>query len=549
MSCYFEMPSLPSYHASRDQTSPETPNLGISLDLPSYADYLPTYWPGQSINGKLRVQLSTPVKVSHLRVVLYGNVQVYGTQRNTPLSNGLFDYQKNIQLISKGLRIIKRPTNHIHSSTMQLQNLETDNHCNNTNENNNDEPSPPRNEATRQRRWTLHSKPKEKANKSKKQKQDDEEKYVQNLVKQIADNDFDKDTSHGAFVNEDFVHGLPSEENQTFNLDANTCHVGFSITVPISKTLPGTFDHKHYPVTYRLVAIMKCSDNNQNEILCYSTTKVCLEPYIDVQSPKFSSHIQSSPVKILVPGSGSIFRGFYSCLLSSSSVMNSFFIKSISKSRASSINTLLCASPQLRGYLELPKQAFERSESIPLRINLLNTCSNFKIHTLKIEVQLAQQIIMTCSFGETTEQKLITAKKILFRSNDGHTAISSGSSSNYISFDSPRMCFDLSKLMKVPSDCVYSIPSVSTRDVFYLTHDINVRLEIEGALVTKTNHYIPKIDMTEVVYSPSQESASTLSESYIGRKQSQKARKIYRMELNPLPIVIGCSGYENKIDV
>ncbi|CAO3678582.1 unnamed protein product [Rhizopus stolonifer] len=536
MDCCLEAP--PSYNRiNYSQNSSESPQLGISLELPTFEDYLPTYWPGQSINGKLQVQLSTPTNISHLRVVLYGGVQVFGKRRDIPLSNGLFDYQKNIQVINKGMRIIKRPTNCTLTDSEYRQSL--------TNQQDNESPKP-----AKRHRWKLNSKQRVGVNQSKKQKIDDEEMCIQKLVKEIADADFEKDTSHGVFDDADFVHNFPSDKNCTFDLEAKTHHIGFSVAIPMSKSLPGTLDHQNYPITYRLVAIMRCSDDNKKETMCYSTTKVCLEPFVDIQSPKFSSSIRSSPIKVLVPGSSSAFRSLYSCLQSSSMIMNSLLVKSICPKTRFSTNALLSAPPQLLGYMELPRQAFERSENIPLKVKLSNTCSNFRISTLKIQVQLLQSINMTCSFGETAEHKAIVTKSVVFKNSDDDTENLTSCNDGIISLDGLNICFDLSKLVKVPSNATCSISSEATRETFSLVHDIGVKLEIEGALIKKSCNQEPKIEMTEVVYSPNQE--NTLLDTRVPERiatQDHIISKKYCMDLGTLPIAIGNSGYEFKIDV
>ncbi|CAO3701727.1 unnamed protein product [Rhizopus microsporus] len=492
MSCCLDS-SLTSLN-NDDQASPSaSPRLSISLDLPAYEGYLPTYWPGQSINGKLQIQLNSPVKVSYLRVALYGNVQVCGSQREVPLYNGLFDYHKNAQLINKGIRIMKRSShdNAIGSESHHLEVVAEENHGA-FNENESDHSHEQRH----------HVAP------EKKRKKSEQDKQIERLIRRIADDDFDKDSSHGTFVDDSHLYDHSNE--RTYSLDGKKSNVRFSIGVPISQKLGGTFDHPNYPITYRIIAIMKCTTNNsQQHLTCYSTAKVRLEPYLDIHAPEFRSPLQSAQARLYLSGNNN----------PTSSTSNSHQ------------TTFFSNSSYLLGHLEIPVQAFERLDAIPLKLKLINTCPSFKIYALKVKAQLTQRILMTCSFGEAAEYKTIMEKQILFNSNE-HSIL--GSNGTLATLDTPKLSFDLSKLIHIPPGCVCSIPSKSTREIFSLVHDINVKLEIDGALLKKLkNDTISYEGLTQ-------------SENGGSVRQYQSNRKVYEMEIEPLPIIIGNSGYEIK---
>ncbi|CEJ04953.1 hypothetical protein RMCBS344292_18901 [Rhizopus microsporus] len=509
MSCCLDSPVISLNHG--DQTSPSaSPRLSISLDLPAYEGYLPTYWPGQSINGKLQIQLNSPVKVSCLRVALYGNVQVCGSQREVPLYNGLFDYHKNVQLINKGIRIMKRPghDNVISSESHHLE-VVAEEHHGTFNEDESDH--------SHERRHCVAP--------EKKRKKSEQDKQIERLIRRIADDDFDKDSSHGTFVDDSHLYDHNNE--RTYSLDGKKSNVRFSIGVPMSQKLGGTFDHPNYPITYRIIAIMKCAtDDSQQHLTCYSTAKVRLEPYLDIHAPEFRSPLQSAQARLYLSGNNNIFKNICSCLLP-----NSLLIKPTSSTSNSHQTTFFSNSSHLLGRLEIPVQAFERSDAIPLKLKLINMCPSFKIYALKVKAQLTQRILMTCSFGEAAEYKTIMEKQILFNSNE-HSIL--GSNGTLATLDTPKLSFDLSKLIHIPPSCVCSIPSKSTREIFSLVHDINVKLEIDGALLKKLkNDTISYEGLTQ-------------SENGGSVRRYQSIRKVYEMEIEPLPIIIGNSGYEIK---
>jgi hypothetical protein len=520
-----------------------SPRLDISLDLPACKGYLPTYWPGQSINGKLLVQSNTPIKVFHLRIAFYGSVQVCGKERTMPLTGGLFDYHKNVQLLNRGLRIVKKHKEHDSALQNQALGVISDYQQSTLNEEQN-EMLLFQAEATEKERHKAQCGRQEtvQVTEPKRKKKSEEERRIERLIKQIADTDFDKDTSYGTIESKDLTYACFNDKSSVFELEANTHNVRFSIHVPISRKLPGTFDHPNYPISYRLVAIMNCFDNDQKEILCYSTAKVRLEPMMNDTWQEFCSCAQSSETSLLISDNSNIFKSFCNYVLSCSSLLTK---SRYSKAHANVLPEAmpLCSSNQLQSYIELPTQVFGRSEMLPLKVKLLNTSIHFKISVLKINVQLSQRIVMTCGFGETTESKALMSKRFVFNSAD---ETPSGYDEHFTFFDCNNMCFDLTGLLHVPPSCAYSIPSNSTKEVYSLVHDISVNLEIEGIIRAKTINPEPKLDMTEVIYFAREDNIFVHERNQAVKKlniQGDRVYKSYRMHLNPLQVFVDHSGY------
>ncbi|KAG1467680.1 hypothetical protein G6F56_004272 [Rhizopus delemar] len=472
-----------------DESILSSPRLNILLDLPVHDEYQPIYWPGQSINGRLQVQLDSPAKVFHLRIALYGSVQVHGKEPGSPLNGGLFDYQKNVKLINRGIHIMKRSEKK-QGDHISFEGI-PDFRQSIMSEEKNESPIP----------CEEQDQPKKKKGKS------EQEKQTERLIKLIADTDRDHDRSHGILTSNNPSQEFIVDKSRTFDLDAATHNVRFSIHIPTSKNLPGTFDHPHYPIAYRLVAIMTCSDLEKNETLCYSIAKLRLEHSLSARSAEFCSHIQSPQTSIFVADSSNVLRNVYG------------FLVARSPSLLNSSSEIFC--PQLQGYLELPTQAFARSEQIQLKLVLINTSCNFAISAITIKAELVQKILMTCGFGEVTEHKVIMQRNIMF-----------GNPQESIALGGPHMCFDLSALLQVPDDCISSILSESTRDVFSLEYDIATTLEIEGWINKKKD--TAKKDMSQMVYHAHEENLIDTPP----KNTQNKIHKTYSMELS-LPIVIG----------
>ena len=498
------------------RTPDNVPKLSISLDLPGYdMHYLPTYWPGQTISGHVRIELADqPIKVSHLRVALYGNVQVYGKHPGDPMSNGLFDYEKNEQLINSGIRVVsKKPTtgddmvtppyhaHPIHENDHQIETIEDE----------------------RTLRRSNHSSTKN----STKQKTP-EDRHIEKLIRSAASMDHIHKKPSGT-LEDNFDCYYREEPSSSFDLKASSSTIGFSIKVPVSKHLSGTFDHPHYPVSYRVVVIMKCRDKENNEITCYSTVRLRLESNININDSKYSSSIQTKPMRHYVQSNTGLMNGVCIYVLSSSSFLTQWVSKIAQREQNKKVSPNYCSS-YVQAHVELSKKAFQRSQFLPIKLNLLNHAApSFKISAIKIQIELVRRINMTCSMNEQVESIVLQTSTVAFKSVEelGRT------NQDYAFFDHASMCFDLSKLIQVPDHCAATMTGESTRNVFSLDYDLYVNLSITGVTQKSDKHIMLEREQTQYYHANDQHVLQQNQDALPKEPYHQKL-KTYHLQLEPL---------------
>jgi hypothetical protein len=564
--------NLPSYLQDQTSSQQPTPKLTVALDLPRYAGYLPTYWPGQNITGEVKIHLDLPIQVTHLRVALFGNVQVYGNHPGHPMTNGLFDYKKNEQLVNTGLRIIRKSPvistaeqrdtvcfndSDIHFETGQLPQDERhwrllscrdrsdaegqhqtaavgSMHSSLHQQGMSSSSSPPEGRAKKRSNKTL------------------EDKQMEKLIRRVAAIDHAANISNGVFYLDQSILSTNSSRNEesnssknnSFPLGANTHQIRFAVRVPTSHRLSGTFDHPHFPIGYRVVCIMKCKSSNggdDRDMICYATVKLRLEPYIDVNSLTFSTPIQTSSKILYVQKDNGLITGVYTYALSSSSTLTQWMYR-LAQWKHQKQSRVSPFSSYLQAHLELPKQAFGRSQYIPLKLKLANFAStHFKVSDIKITLELIRRINMTCSVSEEMESILVQLATVLFKGSgeDPQQPVTD----DIVFFKHASLCFDLSKVIKIPDDCVCSIFSESTKDVFTLGYDVNVRLDVTG--LTQKMEATPNGEEEEegVTYVATDkhilENAAQVS---LPKEAYQHKLKTYTFHLDPLTVIVGNIG-------
>lgn len=585
--------NLPSYlqpsssQQQQQQQRPNSPQLNVLLDLPGYAGYQPIYWPGQKITGEVKIHLDSPIIVTHLRVALFGNVQVYGKHPGDPIMNGLFDYKKKEQLINTGLRIIRKspPTSvqndvpvtqpcstgfsngdsNVYLETDQQQQNRTDCRPYCTERYNTEGRQQQQDEVT-----TYHSTPHQQElsnvpspnNRTNiKPKKTADDRYMEKLIRRIADIDHTTNVSNGILQLDKHASSINSRNNisrseepssnmdNTFELSANAHQIRFSIGVPISHRLSGSFDHPHFPISYRVICIMKYKnqiEEDDREMACYSTVRLRLEPYIDVHSLSFSNPIQTTSKVLYVQRDNGLMTGMYTYILSSSSTLTKW-IHQLTQQRKQKQVSPCYNSSYLEAHLELPKQAFERSQHIPLKLMLKNHAStHFKVSAVKMTFELTRRISMTCSISEEVEVVVVPFPMVLFKSTEEEEE--PGTADDIAFFTHSNLCFDLSKVIAVPDDCVCSIFPESTRDVFALGYDISVRLDVTGLIQNKIdkestlNERVATYVANDkhIVVENKTDQLSLPKEKYHHRL------KTYTLHLNPLSIIIGNIGYQTN---
>ncbi|KAI9364198.1 hypothetical protein BD770DRAFT_314134 [Pilaira anomala] len=524
------------------------PAVNISLGPPRNSESCtPTYWPGQKITGQVKIKCankSSNITVHHLRIALFGNVQVYGKRPGQPINNGLFDYQRNEQLINTGLRIVKKRFP-LH------QEEEHEKEDNESTEVLSDET-----------RWKLHCKRDEINTVDSglatitrvKNKKSPEDRHMEGLIRRVAALDYRKSKNSGVFT-ADPVYNCCQHDDQgkdAFELNANTSTthaISFSIRIPTSRRLSGTFEHPHYPISYKVVVVMKCKDDDNNEFICYSTIKVRLEPFVDIHAPIYQSSIQSKPTRQYVTSRHPILNGVLSILSSPSGWLNkSSPSQQTQQNKLTTSYTSGCAS-FIQGRIELPKQTFNRDQFIPLKLNLENSnISHFNIFSIQICVTLARRINMICSMNEEVEYLKIQSSTVLFKSSEEEKK---EEDVNFFKYSS--MKFDLSNLIQIPKDSTCTIFTEATKESFTLNYDLEVQLQVTGAIrqqqqledipyesldpIPKESHSYIATDRHRV--NQQEEELSLI----LPKDPHQHKLKTYTLQLDPLTVIIGTSGY------
>lgn len=558
--------NLVSSTYQRQMAIAETPIMNISLDLPgSDMQYLPTYWPGQKITGEVKIhpKFNSPIKVSHLRIALFGNVQVYGDYPGHPMTNGLFDFHKNEQLINTGLRIMRRsalqrpPPPHspphltqddTRINTRELVNTQLENQNPELSSNNTIENEESVTFVADEQRWKLHCRRDERGstddtnNQSgrKNVQKTPEDRHIEKLIRKAAAIHYTSNISNG-LLEDDIECYYREETSSAFELRAGTT-ISFSIRVPTSKRLASTFDHPHYPISHRLVAIMKFRDKENNEITCYSTVRLRLESTLDMGASQYSERAQSNPTRQYVQNNNSLMSAICTQVLASSSVLTYWVHKKVSPNYCSSY---------IQGHLELPKQAFERSQFIPLQVAISNNAApKFKISAIKISVELTRRINMTCSINEEVERKVLCASKVLFNSTEEESSEDSNGD-EMIYFKHANMLFDLSKLIQVPDDCTSTIAAESTKNVFSLDYVVDVSLDISGIVQeVNTSAIVSPLPPTSTNEEMRRCYSATDKHIQLEERQEQNITKAplhqrlknYNLKLDPLTVYIGNSN-------
>ncbi|CAO3628906.1 unnamed protein product [Cunninghamella blakesleeana] len=246
--------------------------------------------------------MNTPIQVLHLRVVFYGHVQVHGDKPGMPLSNGIFDYLKNQQLVNTGIRIARRPSldglmksNHYHPSSSSSSS-----------------PSPSSQQAECSKYASSYP------------KEDIEENHLDQSTiyygtiqhKNDKYHDFNKiesSSSSKLTLNKQvdkFIHVIASKENSNGSfihdtlsiLEHNKDHmyelldkkyqVKFKIPIPTSRSLPGSYQHPNYPIQYYTIAIMLCKNINKGtHYVSYVRIPIRFEPQVNVLSSIYAGNI------------------------------------------------------------------------------------------------------------------------------------------------------------------------------------------------------------------------------------------------------------------
>ncbi|KAI8891057.1 hypothetical protein K501DRAFT_305533 [Backusella circina FSU 941] len=460
------------------------PKLNVSLDLPGFTDYLPTYWPGQTITGEIEIEPLSPIKVSSLRIILFGQVQVHGEHPGKPLTNGMFDYAKNVQIISKGLQVIRRSQPFCNNS-------------NNNNSNNNDRPT---------------------GDPNKKRLKTAEDRQIEKLVKEITT--FCDSTG----IRIDSPHHNKSSSKTEFELNASKHRIRFSMDAP--EKLPSSFEHPHFPISYSIVVLMSCRAPEDACFTLHATAKLRLERFLNVDIAEHTLSIQTPYSYRYIPKS----NGLMSNLFSSSLHLIKISLPSNNlkpKSRITSLEQDKHAPGYdsfLNVYLELSRQAYEPSQQVPLQLKLVNNTTSFRICTIKTEIRLVRRINMHCNLGEEVEATVLDSAQLVSQNMPQQSNLNFS-----------KLIFDLSEICKIPEDASNSISSAATKDVFSMSYNYHAAVYITGEITDNIT-----LDSQEKTFSIQQRDVQRLSSlRKLNCCSENHTHKTYFFELDPLVITVG----------
>ncbi|KAI8088672.1 uncharacterized protein BX664DRAFT_385291 [Halteromyces radiatus] len=424
------------------------PRLQLFIDQEGDNQYTPVFRPGENITGTLKIITEFPLQVLHLRVSFFGHVQLHGDKRETPLTTGIFDYHKNRQLISTGIRIARRPSPvddyntapKAESSKDAMKRLSLSTQCGHR---------------TINKYSTVNnisgiSKMSDGSTSTSKDEKSALIKETEALIRLIASKEKLQDTLiHPTLKNFDYpashVYELTSKHNK----------LQYRVPIPKSKLLPGTFHHRHCPISYYTIAIMLCKDlDSDTYYVTYAKSPIMFNPQVNVLSATYAGLLRENYRLSL--GSDSLiarllntthryrhrharpllFRNYsnpsFTTGKSSSNVPlinnSSDFYSSgcvdnshgyISKGAISSfsfISDWWCRLVQQHSWipldrqgkydkvldctLELPRRAFCRGQALPFSVRLING-AGIRIAMVTIEMKLIRRIMVTCTFEET----------------------------------------------------------------------------------------------------------------------------------------------------
>ncbi|KAI9266771.1 hypothetical protein BDA99DRAFT_506636 [Phascolomyces articulosus] len=276
--------------AYEQQRHSKAPRVNIMID--QQPDYIEK---GKSIFGRLYIDTNgvpSTTRVKNLRVSVFGNARVHGDQPDQPFSQGLFDYKKDVKLLSTGVRIVKRGVESnseqlglspfltsdeqkeqqqkvparkrskdkgrmidpddfdIHAAIHHDEEQEGVVHSGENNNNNGDWFQGINNNNT-------SSSNKMKSPSSFKQARD---KAIEQLMERIAlcAPSSESASSHGMSLQ---ILNAPQtdqeEEEKSYDLEPNKNHrIRFSIPITTRRLLPGSLEHNNHPIRYHIVALL-----------------------------------------------------------------------------------------------------------------------------------------------------------------------------------------------------------------------------------------------------------------------------------------------------
>lgn len=394
---------------------------------------------GEPVDGHLLVDttsMPSDVQVQYLRLSVYGHAQIYDTP-GKPLSVGLFDYERDVRVLSTGIRIVRKPPpvfdakRRKSKDKMVIRPAESV-VCDNVNEDEMDDEGENEDDEGD-------------ARKRKRERETVIDQLVQQLVAQCGQDPPPRPAGPTTFSTR-FADDPTFLNDKTYTLDQGMLHrLHFSLPIDSSRPLPGSFDHPHFPIQYYCIAVLVYRTAQTGDAMLVShqvlpvarfdPTPLPNDPYgltcsrvryawitdsklnrllLTVRQRKQrhvmvrSSDSQQKLIGTSEPRpsrSPAIALPTPSCSLSSSSSpSSSWWVR-----RLLSHISYYCVTrrwqvldtPFLSCSLQIPRRALRPGDPIPLRVMVENN----KVHLLQVTltVRLLRKIYLTLSMGELAE--------------------------------------------------------------------------------------------------------------------------------------------------
>lgn len=535
---------------------------------------------GQQVDGCIYVDTTgipetTKVQVVCTQVYIYGIAQVCGDEPGQPLKGDLFDYKKNVKLLSSAIKIVRRPTSKItdpsSSINKQLSFLPTketfhrsiisENAANSTDK---------RAEKENNRRSWYENASKyfvidEVQSQSSGMDKDVEakvqrDKLIQRKVHRVVSSNLEYGTERLKSSEKEQIMNI--QDDARYTLDIDTLHrVRFSITISNKRSLPGSFEHPHFQIRYRAVAVMiyTASDDPNRIFLQYIAVPLAFAPSYtaaeclpDKQPHQVSAWITS--------------RRLDRWLLSTQKeyTMTNLEGEQEQEHLYSWITRLLayyCSKsgrlsriPYVSCTLQLKHQVVEPGVSVPLVLHLEQ--HGMLATSATVHIKLIRQVFMTYSVGELVDTSVVSVSKSTVDLTDLDGKISCNDTDDRSPADSAldmdiatkdgksaakdnshpafrylpgTIKIDLSQVFRVPLDSAWATTPEMTRGTFEVAFELQVKV-----LVTIDTTY--SSDPGRIIASEKVLSATAQDKTLHDNVQGNNS---YCLKPAALPLIIG----------
>ncbi|RUS28783.1 hypothetical protein BC938DRAFT_481453 [Jimgerdemannia flammicorona] len=416
------------------------------------------YFPGQTVKGQLWLDAKSYVGVERLRVAVIGKVRVMGDKPETPgVAPGLFDYKKDSRVLDVGLRLVR---NWRLSTTEEKY----DDGWVRTNDGTGVVDSAVR--ELIQIRQVLGMEP-----------LDDD-----------GGDDSVKISPLRAPSPSVSIRSTTKSAQDKFLLEPDHHLIPFELTIPETTSLPGTFQHQCFSISYTVVANLTYRfDPSSDRGHARASKTITLVPLIPTTTPIYNTPLTTPSKKTPIT-----VRSRRPSGASTHSARDGCF-----GPLATSLLSHVASKPVPTGYIEqsvhIPYRAFVPGQPIPLKVHLANHSDIDEISRVMVQARLIRHVVVTAGLGETIEYTECAGVIGVFDGDidDGSTQLSTvvptSESHNGAGLTARKMDLDMKGLLQVPNDCAYTVFSDTTHGTFEVCYEVIVKVKVIEAVVGHGN--------------------------------------------------------------